>query len=70
MDNEKDFKTADYTRRANNNYRAKKDNVNILLDKGTKERIKNKYGNISVSGYIQGLIDNDLKEDNKSDFPF
>lgn len=62
MDNKQEYKTADYTRRANNNYRNKKDNINILLEKGTKERIFNKYGKIAISKYIQELIEKDLKE--------
>ena len=49
----------DYQKRANENYRAKFDIVQIRLVKGTKEQIINKTGK-SISHYIQDLIDKDL----------
>lgn len=49
----------DYQKRANDNYRAKFDIVQIRLTKGTKEQIINKTGK-SINQYIQDLIDKDL----------
>lgn len=71
-------KTPDYIKSAVANYQKTKERVNILLDKGTKERIKNKYGNdFSINGYIKRLIDADLSgtdagniDENDDDFPF
>ena len=61
MDNDnKELKTADYTRRAVKKYETTKDKITIITEKGTKDRIKNKYGDISISSYITGLIDQDL----------
>lgn len=61
----KDLKTADYTRRAVKKYENTKDKITIITEKGTKDRIKSKYGNISISKYITGLIDADLNDDKK-----
>lgn len=58
----KKLKTADYTRRAVDRYIESKDRLSLFLEKGTKERIYNIYGNIKLSEYIQKLIDKDLKE--------
>lgn len=49
----------DYQKRANDNYRAKFDILQIRLAKGTKEQIINKTGK-SINQYIQDLIDKDL----------
>lgn len=56
----------DYQKRANDNYRAKFDILQIRLTKGTKEQIINKTGK-SISQYIQDLIDKDLH--NNFDLP-
>lgn len=56
----------DYQKRANNNYRAKFDIVQIRLTKGTKEQIINKTDK-SINQYIQDLIDKDLH--NNFDLP-
>jgi len=56
----------DYQKRANDNYRAKYDILQIRLAKGTKAQIINKTGK-SISQYIQDLIDKDLH--NNSDLP-
>lgn len=56
----------DYQKRANDNYRAKFDILQIRLAKGTKEQIINKTGK-SISQYIQDLIDKDLH--NNFDLP-
>jgi hypothetical protein len=56
----------DYQKRANDNYRAKFDIVQIRLAKGTKEQIINKTGK-SINQYIQDLIDKDLH--NNFDLP-
>lgn len=49
----------DYQKRANDNYRAKFDILQIRLAKGTKEQIINKTDK-SINQYIQDLIDKDL----------
>lgn len=56
----------DYQKRANDNYRAKYDILQIRLAKGTKAQIINKTCK-SISQYIQDLIDKDLH--NNSDLP-
>lgn len=54
-------KTPEYTKNAIKAYQAGKDRVNLLLDYGTKERIKERYGDdISITAYIKGLIEKDL----------
>lgn len=54
-------KTPEYTKNAIKAYQAGKDRVNLLLDYGTKDRIKERYGdNISITAYIKGLIEKDL----------
>ena len=51
-------KTPEYTKNAIRNYQAGKDRVNLLLDYGTKERIKKRYGeDISITAYIKRLIE-------------
>lgn len=65
MDN-KTSKTPDYTKRAIAKYQQNKDRVNLLLDAGTKERIKQKYGDISINNYIKQLINNDLNNNNNN----
>lgn len=55
-------KTPEYTKNAIKNYQAGKDRVNLLLDLGTKDRIKAAYGeDISITAYIKGLINADLE---------
>lgn len=54
-------KTPEYTKNAIKAYQAGKDRVNLLLDYGTKDRIKERYGeDISITAYIKGLIEKDL----------
>ena len=65
-----DKKTADYTRKAIDKYKTTKDIFTVTLPKGTRDKIRAKHGNIAFNEYFKMLVDNDLKEDNKSDFPF
>lgn len=59
-------KTPDYTKKAITNYQKTKDRLTILLDKGTKDKIKEKYGaGVNMTGYIKDLILNDLTKDEK-----
>ena len=68
MDNKKDIeinaiketKTADYTRRAVDNYHNKKDLFSLALKKGTKDAIRAKHGDIKLNDYFQTLVDADL----------
>ena len=61
MTEKKTGKTPEYTKRAVKRYQDSKDRIYLLLDSGTKERIKQKYGNgVSLNGYIKGLIEKDL----------
>lgn len=54
-------KTPEYTKNAIKAYQAGKDRVNLLLERGTKERIKDRYGeDVSITAYIKSLIENDL----------
>lgn len=61
MAEEKEYKTKDYVRRAQNNYRAKFDQVALKLPKGSKDIIREKTGK-SVTTYINELVAKDLKE--------
>ena len=61
MPEEREYKTKDYVRRAQNNYRAKFDQVALKLPKGSKEIIREKTGK-SVTTYINELVARDLKE--------
>lgn len=61
MEENKEFKTKSYIRRAQNNYRAKVDQVNLILPKGSKDIIKEKTGK-SINAYISELVKKDLKE--------
>jgi len=55
-------KTPEYTKNAIKTYQAGKDRVNLLLDLGTKDRIKSVYGeDVSITAYIKGLIAADLE---------
>ena len=61
MDNNGEFKTKDYVRRAQNNYRAKFDQVSLKLPKGSKDIIREKTGK-PLTTYINELVSKDLKE--------
>lgn len=61
MAEEREYKTKDYVRRAQNNYRAKFDQVALKLPKGSKDLIREKTGK-SVTTYINDLVAKDLKE--------
>ena len=61
MAEEREYKTKDYVRRAQNNYRAKFDQVALKLPKGSKDIIREKTGK-SVTTYINELVTRDLKE--------
>ena len=61
MDSSNEYKTKDYVRRAQNNYRAKFDQVALRLPKGAKEIIREKTGK-AVAIYINELVAKDLKE--------
>jgi hypothetical protein len=61
MAEEREYKTKDYVRRAQNNYRAKFDQVALKLPKGSKDIIREKTGK-SVTTYINELVARDLKE--------
>lgn len=72
MEDNKQFKTADYTLKAVKNYRDKKDNIYISVRQGIKDDIRRTYGaGVNISGYIQSLIDADLKRhENDTKTPF
>ena len=61
MAEDREYKTKDYIRRAQNNYRAKFDQVALKLPKGSKDIIREKTGK-SVTTYINELVAKDLKE--------
>jgi len=61
MAEEREYKTKDYVRRAQNNYRAKFDQVALRLPKGCKDIIREKTGK-PVAVYINELVAKDLKE--------
>lgn len=51
--------TPDYTKRAIQKYQASKERIVLLMEQGTKERIKQATGQ-SVNGYISSLVKADL----------
>lgn len=54
-------KTPEYTRTAIAKYQAGKDRFNLLMDAGTKDRIKALYGDdVSITAYIKKLVADDL----------
>ena len=54
-------KTPDYTKTAIAKYQAGKDRLNLLMDAGTKDRIKALYGDdVSITAYIKKLVSDDL----------
>ena len=53
-------KTPEYTRRAVQKYRENKDQINLVLDKGTKARIETLTGE-KASAYIKKLVMDDLQ---------
>lgn len=55
-------KTKDYILRAQKNYQDKFDRLVILTPAGTKEKIKQAAPDLSMSQYINALIDADLKK--------
>lgn len=55
-------KTKDYILRANKNYTDKLDRIMLLCPKGTKEKIKAAAPDLSMSQYINNLINEDLKK--------
>lgn len=57
-------KTADYTRRAIDNYNAKKDRFTVITELGTKDRIKAVH-NGSINEYIINALYNQLEKDEK-----
>ena len=61
MPKENEHKTKDYVLRAQNNYRAKFDQINILIPKGMREIIREKTGK-SANAYINELILKDMTE--------
>ena len=61
MENTSEYKTKDYVRRAQNNYRAKFDQVALKLPKGCKDLIREKTGK-AVAVYINELVAKDMKE--------
>ena len=54
-------KTKDYVLRATKNYQDKFDRLVILTPKGTKEKIKETSPDLSISQYINKLIEEDFK---------
>lgn len=54
-------KTKDYVLRATKNYQDKFDRLVILTPKGTKEKIKEVSPDLSISQYINKLIEEDFK---------
>ncbi len=55
-------KTADYTRRAVDNYRQKHDFVQIKLDKGAKEFLQNALDGMSVTAFCSQVVNDKVKE--------
>ena len=55
-------KTKDYVLRANKNYQNKFDKIMILAPAGTKEKIKAAAPGVSMSQYVNSLINEDLKK--------
>jgi hypothetical protein len=55
-------KTKDYILRAQKNYQDKFDRLVILTPDGTKEKIKQAAPGLSMSQYINNLINEDLKK--------
>ena len=55
-------KTKDYVLRAQYNYQNKHDRIVILAPAGTKDKIKDAAGGLSVNAYINNLIVEDLKK--------
>ena len=55
-------KTKDYVLRANKNYQNKFDKILILAPAGTKENIKAAAPGVSMSQYVNALINEDLKK--------
>ena len=55
-------KTKDYILRAQKNYQDKFDRLVILTPAGTKENIKAAAPDLSMSQYINNLINEDLKK--------
>lgn len=53
-------KTPEYTRRAVQKYRENKDQINLVLDKGTKARIETLTGE-KASAYIKKLVMDDIQ---------
>lgn len=53
-------KTPEYTRRAVQKYRENKDQINLVLEKGTKEKIETLTGK-KASAYIKALVMDDLQ---------
>ena len=72
MEDKKQLKTANYTLKAVKKYRDKKDNIYISIRHGIKDDIRRVYGaEVNISGYIQSLIDADLKRhENDTKTPF
>ena len=67
MEDNREYKTKDYVRRAQNNYRKKFDQVVLRLPKGASEVIKENL-NRPVSTYITELVLKDLKENHGIEF--
>ena len=61
MDNKGDYKTKDYIRRAQKNYRNKFDQIALRLPKGAADIIREKTGT-PTNIYIRELVVKDLKE--------
>ena len=62
-------KTPEYTRRAVQKYRENKDQINLVLEKGTKEKIEKLTGK-KASAYIKALVMDDLQRlENGADGP-
>ena len=55
-------KTPEYTRKATANYQSKFDLVQIRLQKGTKDTIKEVIKDSSVNDYIVNLVMEDLEK--------
>lgn len=55
-------KTKDYVLRATKNYQDKFDKILFLAPAGTKENIKAAAPDLSMSQYINNLINEDLKK--------
>lgn len=59
-------KTAVYTRRAVDKYRDKYDFIQVKLDKGSKDYLKQTLGGVSVTAFCSQIVNDYIKAMQKS----